>query len=123
MRRRDAGLFLHAIYPFPIFHFSPFKKQTLSEPPVAHHFGCCVHPVPAQPCPCPSQAGSAVDTGWDPSHLPDRAAATNTNPLSLMSPGNGLLCARAFLTPAAAESLQIRVVMGDNHSSVDQAQN
>lgn len=56
MSRRDAGLFLHAMYSFPLFCFPPFKKQMLSEPPVAHHFRCCVHPAPApaKHCPCSS---------------------------------------------------------------------
>lgn len=105
MSRRDAGLFLHAMYLFLPLYFPPFKKQTLSEPPVARHCGCCVHPAPALAkqyhLPLPRLA--VLPGHWDLSHVRDHAAAAmqgpNTSPLSLISPRNGVYSVLGLFSP------------------------
>lgn len=87
MSRRDAGLFLHAMCLFPPFYFPAFIKQTLSEPPVAHHFGCCAHPAPAlaEQCPLLLPRLAVLPGHWDPPHPRDHtcchAGSKNKSPL------------------------------------------
>lgn len=115
--------------PSPLFYFPPFKAQTLSEPPVAHHFGCCVHPVPApaKHCPLPLPRLAVLPGLWDPPQFlrPHccRAGSKYKSTLLHIPREGGLLSARAFLTSPAARSQQIRVLMGDDYSSVNQTEN
>lgn len=94
----------------------------LSEPPVAHHFGCCVHPAPAKHCPLLLPRLAVLPIPPLRSHH-CHAGSKYKSILPPVPMEGGLLCARAFLTPPAAESQQIRVVMGGDYSSVNQAEN
>lgn len=93
----------------------------LSEPPVAHHFECCV-PAPAKRCPLPLPRLAVLPISPLRPHC-CHAGSKHKSTLPPIPREGGLLCARAFLTPPAAESQQIRVVMGGDYSSVNQAEN
>lgn len=130
MSRRDAGLFLHAMYLFPPLYFPPFKKTN------AFRASCCPSLwVLCPPCPCPGQAvppappqaGCAARAlGPIPCPRPCcccHAGSKYKSTLPHIPKERGLLCSGAFLTPRAAESQQIRVIMGGDYSSVNQAGN
>lgn len=129
MSRRDAGLFLHAMYLFPALYVPPFKKQALSEPPVAHHSGCCVHPAPAlaEQCPLPLPRLAVLLGHWDPSHVRDHAAAMqgpNTSPLSSYPQGRGPALCWGFSHPSCCRKPADQSGNGEgDYSSVNQAGN